>query len=181
MPARFPAIHQRNEGFTALPRSMLDRLLCLDLTKRELLVLLLVARLTYGCRGVRWAKVRQADLAAVGIGANHAKQCLQALLARGLLLQNGENPEYRLASAVPPPERDAFTARFEKLQTAVRRHLDEASQNEKEGVPKMGSDVFPNREENTSQKGKFPSLSGWDFNRSRGQFEKIFSPSDRQI
>jgi hypothetical protein len=121
----------------------LDILLCADLTKRDLLILLLVARLTYGCRGVHWASVRQRDLAAVGIGANHAQQCMQALLARGLLVQNGERPEYRLAVAVPPPERNAFTVRFEKLQAVVRRHLDESSRNGKEAVPKLGRKHFP--------------------------------------
>ena len=49
-------------GFTAIPRALFDRLLTLDLTKREMIVLLLIVRLTYGVRNNPWVNLRQADL-----------------------------------------------------------------------------------------------------------------------
>ena len=67
---------QSRGSFVALPQDVMTRFLCLDLTRRELVVLLLVARLTYGCRGRVWTPLRGADLEVVGIGANHAKAVL---------------------------------------------------------------------------------------------------------
>src|SRR5579871_6005610 len=97
MPIPAPQRPPRNTGgFTALPRGMIDGFLTLPLTRRELSVLLLVARLTYGCRNARWARIAQADLAVVGIGANHAGEVLRSLLKRGLLERNGRRQEYRL-------------------------------------------------------------------------------------
>src|SRR5579871_6835157 len=91
-----PSISAGSDGFTAIPRHMFDLLLCLPLNKRDLSILLLVVRLTYGCRGNRWARLRQADLSAIGIGPNHARECLCSLLDRKLLLRHGSADAYRL-------------------------------------------------------------------------------------
>jgi hypothetical protein len=68
-------------GHTRVPHTVYDLLLIEELTKRELLVLLLVARLTYVCRR-EWVVLRQADLKAIGIGANHARETLGQLRGR---------------------------------------------------------------------------------------------------
>ena len=94
LPAFPPTRHQA--GFVPLPRPLFDGLLAADLTKRQLKVLLLVARLNYCCRDSAWAKLRPADLAAVGIGPSHAGASLKGLLAAEVLVQNGQRPEYRL-------------------------------------------------------------------------------------
>lgn len=84
------------EGFVAIPRGIFDLLLCQGLHKRELSLILLIVRLTYGCRNRSWAHLKQADLTVIGIGPTHAKTTITALLARNLIEQNGNRREYRL-------------------------------------------------------------------------------------
>ena len=113
-------------GFVPLPRPLFDALLCdqdaLGFGVREVLLLLLIARLTYGCRSGAWAALPPAALAAVGIGRGHAREHLRRLLASGLMERNEESDEYRLCPALPEgmaidPERK------EMLGALVGAHL----------------------------------------------------------
>lgn len=161
------------EGFTPLPRRTLDSLLCLDLSKRELLILLLVARLTYGCRGQPWIALRQTDLQVVGIGANHARDCLESLLGRGLLVQNESRPEYRLGELV---DGEDTPRRLQRLELLVVRQLinpslqRNPSTKRKPAYPQLGSLPFQKAEPTLSIKGKKSDTSRWRFDRSASQF-----------
>ena len=114
------------EGFVPLPRPFFDILLCdqdaLGLGLRDVLLLLLIARLTHGCRDVVWASLAPTHLAAVGIGRGHARECLDRLLGSGLVERNGDRDEYRLRSALPEGTA-SDGARKAVLGALVGRHL----------------------------------------------------------
>jgi hypothetical protein len=150
----------------------MDMLLCLALTRRELSVLLLVVRLTYGCRNARWARLRQSDLAAVGIGPNHAKETLDALLAGGLLIRNGAMPEYRLGELEGAADRQA-KERAVRLEGLVAAQVAESSRNGKvggQGLPETGTRTFPFQELSPYRNGNASTVPAWSFDRSQGRF-----------
>lgn len=155
-------------GFTAIPRGVIDGLLTLSLARREIAVLLLVARLTYGCRDARWARIAHADLAAVGIGANHAGEVLRALLARGILERNGRRHEYRLGD-LGRPAREAGTDRLRRLGQLVARQL-QGSHFRNPALPETGGPPFPKREVPPSRNGNTSTVTAWRFDRSQGRF-----------
>jgi len=168
------------EGFTAIPHKTFDRLLCLDLSKRELLILLLVARLSFGCRSNGWIRLRQVDLQAVGIGATHARECLDSLLHRGLLLQHGYEPEFRLGNLAG----EEASRRRRRLEKLIGRQLAQASQNRNSAKPSLtttGTQFLPNEELSTYPNGKKTGTSGWQFDRSQSRFVKEKEASDRYI
>ena len=169
-----------SEGFTALPHSILDLLLCHSLSKRDLSILLLVVRLTYGCRNARWAHLRQTDLATVGISSNHAKDCLHSLLSRTILIQNGIEPEYRLNVAFLAVHIETETSvRLDLLSGLIGRHLWNSQKGNFAAAPRpqKGTRLFPNREVFPSPKGNIAKASRWSFSRSSRQFEKDFDSS----
>jgi hypothetical protein len=167
----------RNDGFTAIPRLLFDLLLCLPLTKRDLTILLLVARLTYGCRDAEWVSLKKADLAAVGIGSNHAKSCLQSLLVRKFLLRKGNCAEYRINDKLIATHLTNDAAkRLDRLSVLVGQQLAIPSRNGN-SLPDIGSPLFPNGEVSPSQNGNISQSPGWSFSRSRRRFEKNFNTS----
>jgi hypothetical protein len=156
-------------GFVAVPRRTLDLLLCLPLTRRELSVLLLVARLTYGCRNAAWARLLQADLTAVGIGAGHARAALNGLISRGFLERRNGMTEYRLGNLDGGLDPGALekTGRLERL---VAAQLAGSYRNGKAGITKRGSRTFPEREVLPSRNGNTSTVPAWRFDRSKGRF-----------
>ena len=173
-PVTLPTASPR--GFTAIPRAVFDRLLCMDLTKRELAIVLLIMRLTYGCRNSSWAILRQADLAAVGIKANHAKACLEALLNKGVIAYDQACQAYQVVpnfarnTGNPSPEEGERT---KHLSALVARHLTVTADASKHPIPKQGSPKFPFWEEIPSQNGNRSPRSLWQFSRSRQGFVRI--------
>jgi hypothetical protein len=172
-------------GFTAVPRAVFDRLLCLDLTKRELLVVLLIIRLTYGVRNVAWMTLRQADLAAVGIGANHAKATLALLLRRGIIAYDHDRNAYQVARGVGhdigSDETEAMRAGH--LARLVAEQLARPTQAER-SLTETGCQMLPKREEGTSQNGNLPSRVPWQFCLSRKGFVRasdLAKDRERQI
>ena len=159
----------RRDSFVAVPQPVMEWLLCLNLTQRELVVLLLVARLTYGCRNTAWASLRQADLTVVGIGANHAKEVLTRLLDRGLLIREGSDAKFRLGNPSTDATED-MTERRSQLARLVSRQLSESSRFRKGVVPSSGTEPLPNREEKPSANGNPSTGVTWRFSRSEGQF-----------
>lgn len=165
----------KRTGFTAVPHPILDLLLCLPLSKRDLSILLLVVRLTYGCRNCRWAHLRPVDLAAVGIGPTHARKCLQSLLTRKLLVQNASFPEYRLSipydTSLPetPP-----VIRRGRLAALVGSHLVSSQKGiiAPADTPKMGTLPLPKQEHGAYQTGSMRVASGWSYSPSKRRFEK---------
>jgi hypothetical protein len=165
------AVRDPLEGHTRLPHVVYDLLLTEELTKRELLVLLLVVRLTYGCRR-EWAIIRQADLRAVGIGANHAWEALEQLRVRKLLVRDERTDVWRVgAQAQQSP---GGNERRVVLQRLLHRQL---FPNREALLPKMGTLPFPNEELLSSQNGKQEEQQWWAFDRSASQFVKGGKPS----
>ena len=172
MPSLLPRPDGAPKGFTRIPHRTLDALLCLPLTRRELSVLLLVVRLTYGCRDAPWARLRQADLATIGIGAGHARQVLAGLLACGLLERHGSLPEYRIGHAEGMPEARS-AGRAERLDRLVAAHLAGSYRNgniEGEGVPETGTRMLPKREVPPYRNSNASTVPLWRFDRSQGRF-----------
>ncbi len=166
---------QPQGSFVALPQDVMTRLLCLDLTRRELVVLLLVARLTYGCRGKVWATLRGADLRVVGIGANHAKEVLARLIERGILVRGETATHYRLSVFVEEEtERTETAERKELLKKLVRNQLAKSPKREPAFSVNSPSEKnkFPKEEEITSLKGNTSTNVAWRFSRSQGRFLK---------
>ena len=156
----------------ALPQDVMTCLLCLDLTRRELVVMLLVARLTYGCRGKVWATLRGADLRVVGIGANHAKAVLTRLIERGLLVKDTTAITYRLRVSVEEEtERTETAERKALLKNLVRNHLADFPKTELT-FPKRGIQGLREEERTTYRKGKPSKDVAWRFSRSQGRFLK---------
>ncbi|GEM_PF-2554044 len=62
-----------SKGHTQIPHWLFQCLLLLNLSKRELKVVLLIIRLTYGCQK-KWAKIIQRDLRIIGVGETHAQE-----------------------------------------------------------------------------------------------------------
>lgn len=169
-----------SEGFTAIPRPIFDLLLCLPINKRDLTVLLLVARLTYGCRDRQWAHLKQADLITVGIGPTHAKSCLKSLLSRRLLIQNGTRLEFRLNVLEQTTHIEKETdVRLSRLTTLVSYHLGSSQTGNisPASLPKTVTPPLPNEELYPYQNGNIQAASGWSFSHSSRQFEKDFDSS----
>jgi hypothetical protein len=178
MPTSSPIANR--DGFTAIPRPVLDLLLCLPLSKRDLSILLLVMRLTYGCRNARWAHMKQVDLVAIGIGPTHARKCLQSLLSRKLLVQNGALPAYRLNASYQTSQIEKATeARLGRLTALVGYHLG-TSQNgnlSPAELPLLVTRTLPKGELYPYQNGNIRAASEWSFLRSSRRFEKDFDTS----
>lgn len=172
-------------GFTAVPRAVFDRLLCLDLTKRELFVMLLIVRLTYGVRNSPWVTLRHADLAAVGISASHAKATLALLLRRGVLAYDHDRNAYQVT---PGFGHDLETAETEAkraghLARLIAEQLTRTTQAER-SLTITGCQTLPKREEGTSQNGNLPSRAPWQSCRSRQGFVRasdLAKDRERQI
>ena len=157
-------------GFIAFPRAIFDQLLCIDLTKRELSVCLLLARLTYGCRNAGWATLRQADLAAVGIGANHARACLERLLNKGGIACDAEGRSYQIARGLVDAGNTMLSTESERVQGLASLIARQLAHMKEPRSPEMGSRVFLKREEIASQNGNTSGTSVWKFSPSRQRF-----------
>ncbi len=141
----------RNEGFTKIPHSVFDGLLLQNLTQRELALLLLVARLSYGCQR-RNAVLRQVDLVTIGISAGHAKGVLSSAIAKGVLVQEESDDEsgslFRLADFCGDG-----TTREVKLRKLVGKQLPRTYQNGNTVVPRVVTDNLPIGEDGSYQIG----------------------------
>jgi hypothetical protein len=182
MPSSFsPATS--THGFTAVPRALFDRLLVVDLTKRELIVLLLIVRLTYGVRNTPWIRLRQTDLSAVGISASHARSTLEALLTKGFIAFDEDRKAYQIAREFirGEAEGEANARRVAHLARLVAHQLVPTATASDLGLSKKGSPNLPKREHTTSQNGKGSSADSWQFSRSRPGFVRAVElPIDRE-
>lgn len=143
------------ERFTKVSHIVLERLLTARLNKREYILALLVIRLTSGCHK-DWAELIQADLSAVGISPNHAKEVIASSIEKGLLVQNNKTKQYKLGSLNQLP----IAGDIEKLKKLVGKQLN-ASHNGNIGVPEMGTKELPNQEYASSRNGNIrPFLEG---------------------
>lgn len=137
-----------SKGHTQIPHWLFHCLLLLDLTKRDLKVVLLLIRLTYGCQK-KWAKLRQCDLKTIGINENHAKEVLIRLLEEKVIVLNEKINAYSVNEELPK----LGSLSYDSLRTLVAKQLG-SSQKRNYKVPQIGSNRFPQKEEPTSQNGK---------------------------
>jgi len=146
-------------GFTRFPYSVLNGILLDDLKKRELKVVLLVGKLTYGCHK-DWATLRQADLGIIGISASHARDTLNGLISSKRLLLNHKTKEIQInnsyfSSKVPKTE----TIKHNKLATLVGKHIkSHSSQKSNRKLTNSGRLILPKREMSYYQKGNIKEL-----------------------
>jgi len=109
--------------FTRLANQLLEAIILANFTKRQLNIILLVIRLSYGC-GRSYAVLRQADCKVIGIDKSDINKELQQLVQRGVLTITGErvaiNKDYdgwQVAQAQP-----GGADRFKQL---LKRNLEE--------------------------------------------------------
>jgi len=109
--------------FTRLANQLLEAIILTNFTKRQLNIILLVIRLSYGC-GRSYAVLRQADFKAIGLDKSDINKELQLLVQRGVLTITGErvaiNKDYdgwQVAQAQP-----GGADRFKQL---LKRNLEE--------------------------------------------------------
>lgn len=139
---------KEQSGFTGIPHSVLDGLVLMGLSKREMVLSLLVARLTYGCHR-QWAALKQADLVVIGVSASHAKEVISTATANGALVQNGKTGEYKLGELYV-----GETANSQRLRKLIGKHIaPSASQNSNPKVTEQVTDNLPKKEDATSQNG----------------------------
>lgn len=142
--------------FIPFPNNIFDLIIVNGLNKRELAFVLLVARLTYGCKNAQWAKIKFCDLIIVNISQSHAKEVVESVLAKKIVTQNEKTKKYRInedyiRSEVPK----MVNPQCEKLVKLVGRQLNlSSSQNGNENVTKLVTNALPKEEETTSQKSK---------------------------
>lgn len=141
-----------DNGFTPIPNDLLNTLLASDVTKRELKAILLILRLTKGCHR-KWANLRQCDLESAKIGANHAKDIIDDLLAKEMILRYDRlnqfkvNEQYFLSKI---PKTGSFE--LDRLSKLIGRNLPrQTSPNGSNKVPKTVTTNFPKQEGVTSQ------------------------------
>lgn len=143
------------EGFTQIPHWVLNTFLCLDISQRGLKLVLLIARLSYGCLNHKWIKLRKADLQIIGISPTHAKQVLETAIKTQVILQNertGElkiNEEYLQSKEVI----NDIKPKLDRLRKVVGKQLQMDYQKGNDNVTKIVTPELPNREASFSQKG----------------------------
>jgi len=149
-----------SKGHTQIPHWLFHCLLLLDLSERDWKVTMLLIRLTLGCQK-KWAKLRQCDLKAVGIKENHAKEVLIRLLEEKVIVLNEKLNAYAVNEELP----NLGSLHYESLRALVTKQLvkTESSQNGNYKLPETGSNIFPQEEESTSQKGKITPFPNREF------------------
>ncbi len=146
-----------SKGHTQIPHWLFQCLLLLDLSKRELKVVLLVIRLTLGCQK-KWAKIIQRDLRIIGVGETHAKEVLIRLLETRIIILNEKTQTYGLNEDYLNSQLTKSVS-IENLDRLVGRQLlKESYQNGKQELTETVSKSLPIQEVSTSQNSKLITL-----------------------
>lgn len=145
-------MEKTDKGFTPIPHDLLNALLVSNLTKRELKVVLLIIRLTYGCHK-KWAYLKQNDLRTVRISETHAKGVFESLSAASTIVKNGKSKQYKVVEDFfisRVPKTGSFE--LERLTKVIGSNLPRStSQNGNEELPKSVRQNLPNKELVSSQ------------------------------
>ena len=117
-------------SFTKLNHEWWDYLLVKNFTVRQLKIIYLVIRLTYGIKEdnshhSEWAVRRKTDLQSIGILPSHAKEVMQDVLGSGIVTQSRSGEfQINLDELKRTVEKDTRSkARLEKLKHLVRKNL----------------------------------------------------------
>lgn len=84
-----------NKGFIHIPHHIYNVLPLINLSLRERRAIDLIIRLTYGCH-LEWVKLKQADFSTVKIGPTHAKNVINRLIEKEIIIKNKNNSSYKL-------------------------------------------------------------------------------------
>jgi hypothetical protein len=160
------------DGYQRIPRLLFDRMLIEDFSKRELKALLLIARLTYGCRDAAWVRLRPSDLRAIGISSNNVKAVLKPLIDRQVLQVRGEPGEYRINAAYTAEVTKEGQERRAKLRFLIGCQLQRPSQIENMDTHHE-KDTFSKQEPSPSQNENSLAGERWTFCLTRQQFIRV--------
>jgi hypothetical protein len=144
----------KEKGFTMVLHVLLNALLLAELTQRQLTVILLIVRLTYGCRR-RWVTLKSRDFEKVGIGSTHIRLVIDPLIERDLILWKKDtkqfriNEEYIIGDLIIGLE-DKLSGLNELISQTL---ANKSYHNGKEKLTKEGINELPNWEDTYYQNG----------------------------
>lgn len=140
------------KGFLKTPHELLQALLVVSLTGRQLKACLLIYRLSKGCQE-EWAKVIPADFKAIGIGDSHIKEVLGILSSEAILIQNEKTKELKLnTTRILSFAEKEYPARLEKIRELIHKQLRKKTyQKGNIDIPEMVSENLPKEETTTYQ------------------------------
>lgn len=179
---------ENEERFTQIPNKILQSILLNQFTKRELKIILLTSRLTYGCHR-KWAKFTFSNLQIVGISPSHAGETMKEMLIKNILIKNNKTKEYRINEDILIADAGKKERLVAILKTVIGKNLaHKTSQNGNSDVPFSGSEPFPIEEVELSQNGNidpFPTgeVSGSensDFTQAKDNDIKDNKKSDKE-
>jgi hypothetical protein len=165
------------DGFTSLPHFIEHVLLVDRFKKRELKVLYLIIRLTYGAQGSTWARLKQSDLSIIGIGSTHAKEVFESLLEKKVILKKEISKEYKLNEDyfhLKLPKK--VTTRLEKIIKLVGIHLPRSGNKNKLEVTETVTEKLPDQEDLSYQFSNQKELPKRELLRSKKT--SFFTPKD---
>lgn len=163
--------HKPSDKFVRFPSEVYDALLVSDITMRELKVVFLIARLTYGCHR-DWCPLIQADLQAIGIGQNHAHDVLKRLILRDYVQVKAKCFRLNVEELI----KMAGVQRLDSVGRLVGLSLAQTSRNGNTKVPKVGSSYLPKEEYSTSRSGNIDDVPNGELSRSNAS--QITAPKD---
>ncbi len=124
------------DEFTRISNELFEAIILAGFKKRQLNIILLVIRLSYGC-GRKYAVLRQADFQVIGIDKSDIKKELLLLVECGVLTVNGErvalNKDYDRWRI--PRARPAGPERFKQI---LKRNLAEKRPVQRRPAPEQG-------------------------------------------
>lgn len=144
---------QKKDGYIGIANEIWDEIIRRNFTKRQLDILLLILRLSYGCNRKVALIPKQKDFYLCGIGENHIKDEIKFLIQCKVLnkgIEKGEylfNKNYEQWQITPVLKWD--TERFKEL---IHINLKKAKKKDKK-LPETGTSYDDKDNKKTSQKG----------------------------
>ncbi len=165
---------EKTENFTKIPNKILHSILLNHFTKRELKIMFLIARLTYGCHR-KWARFNLSNLQIVGISPSHAGEVMEILLQNTSVIKNNKTMEFRINEDFLLTEANKKELLISKLKKVVGKNLPhKTSQNGNEELPETGIETLPKEEDEFSQKSNLQLLPKKEVSRSNnGEFSSV--------
>lgn len=144
-----------SKGFCRLPQSILNGLLIIKFSQRELDVLLFVVRLSYGCQSY-CAEFLLKDLQIIGISQAHAGRIIKKLLKERWLLRGYERFQYKInEDKILEIVSDAKSTKANSLNKLIGKNLfSETSLKYKKLSTNSARNAFPNQQPLAYQNGK---------------------------
>lgn len=129
------------KAFTRFPQWLHNALLVLQLSKNELKILLLVARLTYGCHK-KEAIIPSSKFKCIGICPSHLSLPIKSLVTRGFIHHDSTTHTYSLVEDKLIHDSKIQEKKLEGLNNLIHISL---SQKGNKSIPQTDLSTFPNR------------------------------------